>query len=120
VPRTTLVLSDSDVLAVFRFRLQGWTLAQLAERFGASRSYIGDVLAGRRRASVAPDDLARAAVLAQRRGRSEAVLASAVREYMGGWSIRDAGRKWGVKPTTLHRELLRKKIRRRASNAKGK
>lgn len=116
-------LSDADVLAVFRFRLAGWSVDRIAVGFNVSPSYAYDLITGRRRRSVEPMDadriaciraeLEKAAKRARRRAAAFAMKA-AVDDYQGGWSLTAASAKWGVGRSSLYRELQRWGLKRRS------
>jgi len=123
------ILSDSDVVAVFRLRCEGWSASRLAKRFACSRTYIYDILIGRRRAGIAPDSHDRAQCLAaakanstrrKARRRATAALNKAVGDYLAGLSLRAAAARWGMRPGPLRLELIRRNIDRRTANTRTK
>lgn len=118
-------MTEDDVLAVFRFRLEGWGLPKLAAEFDTSRGYIRDIITGRRRASVAPDNADRvsciraekAKIAARKRHAAVGVMTEAIKDYLKrGLSLRAAAKLWGVPVTTLQQEMVKRGARRRSAN----
>lgn len=117
-------LSDSDVLLVFRLRLESWTTRGIAARFAVSHQHVADILKGRQRAGVGVEDadriacvraeLARAAERARRRAAACAMQEAVEAYLVGGYSLEKAAGRWGIAKTTLHSELQRRGLKRRS------
>ncbi len=126
-------LPDEKVLEVFRLRLVGTTLKDIATRLGVHFVYVQAVVKGEARANAFPDHPLRLACVSAEREKREAYrrrsvelhapgggFDAAVRDYRRGYSLRAAAARHGLAFNHLRRVCLRRRVKLRAPSKRSK